>query len=83
VLNEEYATQIARDWNVKASGRGYVTKFAVCATFLAKYPEQVVGSSIHRELWIPAEDLQELNRNIVGTIKVIACFGATVDSQPE
>ena len=29
VNNEEYATMIARDWNVKASGVGYVTKFSV------------------------------------------------------
>jgi hypothetical protein len=29
VLNEEYARQIARYWNVKASGAGFVTKFAV------------------------------------------------------
>lgn len=27
VLNEEYATMIARDWNVKHSGSGYVTRF--------------------------------------------------------
>lgn len=27
VLNEDYATRIARDWNVKASGVGYVTRF--------------------------------------------------------
>jgi len=27
VLNEDYATRIARDWNVKASGAGDVTKF--------------------------------------------------------
>lgn len=25
VLNEDYATRIARDWNVKASGAGHVT----------------------------------------------------------
>jgi hypothetical protein len=29
VLNEEYATMIARDWNVKNSGSGYVTRFKV------------------------------------------------------
>ena len=29
VMNEEYAIQIARDWNVPASGSGFVTKFAV------------------------------------------------------
>lgn len=28
-MNEEYAIQIAREWNVPASGSGYVTKFSV------------------------------------------------------
>jgi hypothetical protein len=74
VLNEEYASQIARDWNVKASGTGYVTRFAVASIFLEAYPEQTVGGSIHRELWIPAEDLAEMNRNIIGQIEVIAEF---------
>src|SRR5881296_3281599 len=40
VLNEEYAVEIARDWNVKASGSGYVTRFRVRAAFLARYPVQ-------------------------------------------
>src|SRR6185436_4550423 len=72
VLNEEYARQIARDWNVSASGAGYVTRFAVRKAFLARYPEQQVGDLVHRELWIPAEELAELNRNIVGLIEVVA-----------
>jgi hypothetical protein len=75
VLIEEYARQIARDWNVKASGAGYVTRFAVVSEFLARYPEQLVGGAIHRELWIPAEELPELNQNIVGLIEVIAEYG--------
>ncbi len=72
VLNEEYARQIARDWNVKASGAGFVTRFALRAEFAAKYPVQTVGSSIHQELWIPAEQMAEMNQNIVGLIEVIA-----------
>ena len=72
VLNEEYARQIAREWNVSASGAGYVTRFALRAEFAAKYPVRKVGSSIHQEMWIPAEDLTEMNRNIVGLIEVIA-----------
>jgi len=76
VLNEEYARQIARDWNVKASGAGYVTRFEVATAFLDTYPEQTVGGSVHRELWIPAEDLAEMNRHIVGQIEVIAEFHA-------
>ena len=74
VLSEEYARQIARDWNVEASGAGYVTRFAVRAEFAARYPAKTVGSSVHKELWIPAEELPELNRNIVGLIEVIAEF---------
>ena len=72
VLNEEYARQIARDWNVPASGAGYVTRFAVRNEFVARYPIHTVGGSVHKELWIPAEDLVEMNRNIVGLIEVIA-----------
>ncbi|HEY0603471.1 MAG TPA: hypothetical protein VGD58_11190 [Herpetosiphonaceae bacterium] len=77
VLNEEYATQIARDWNTKdaASGYvGYVTRFRVDSSFLERYPVQVAGNSRHQEYWIPAEDLAEFNRHIVGTIEVIAEF---------
>lgn len=73
VLNEEYATQIARDWNTKSeSRRGFVTRFQVNADFLRRYEIKTVGSSIHQEYWIPAEDLPEFNRNIVGLIEVIA-----------
>ena len=32
VTNEEYATQIARDWNTKDGGTGYVTRFGVLAS---------------------------------------------------
>jgi hypothetical protein len=73
VLNEEYATQIARDWNTQSgSRRGFVTRFQVSAEYLRRYEIKTVGSSIHQEYWIPAEDLPELNRNIVGLIEVIA-----------
>lgn len=76
VLNEAYAIQIARDWNVPASGSGYVTRFAVRSDFLARYEPQTVGASQHQELWIPAEDLAAMNDNIVGLIEVTAEFRA-------
>lgn len=74
VLSEDYATQIARDWNVKynSSKCGYVTRFRVRSTFLQRYEIQTVGGSHHQEYWIPAEDLNEFNQNIVGLIEVIA-----------
>ncbi|OAI57360.1 hypothetical protein AYO49_02240 [Verrucomicrobiaceae bacterium SCGC AG-212-N21] len=76
VMNEEYAVQIARDWNVPQSGSGYVTRFEVEAEFLSRYEEQVVGGDTHRELWVPAEELGEFNRRIVGVIEVTQRFGS-------
>jgi len=76
VLNEAYAIQIARDWNVPASGSGFVTRFAVRTEFLDRYETQTVGAAMHQELWIPAEDLAEMNENIAGQIVVTAEFHA-------
>ncbi|MCP2264399.1 hypothetical protein ACFQHV_23740 [Promicromonospora thailandica] len=74
VLNEDYATRIARDWNVKHSGAGFVTRFEVSTKFLDRYEVQQVGGVTILEYWIPAEDLDELNANIVGTIEVVAAY---------
>ncbi|HMS40985.1 MAG TPA: hypothetical protein PKE69_12215 [Pyrinomonadaceae bacterium] len=76
VCNEEYAAQIARDWNAKYNEDkvGYVTKFEVRTDFLDNYETKIVGGKTHEEYWIPAEDLAEFNRNIVGKIEVIAEF---------
>jgi hypothetical protein len=77
VLEREYAVQIARDWNTKdaASGfAGWVTEFEVADQFAGQYPVQVVGGRQHRELWIPAKELDEFNRHIVGQIRVTEAF---------
>ena len=77
VLNEEYATQIARDWNTKdeRSGfAGYVLRFDVQNEFLSRYRIHVAGNSTHREYWIPAAELPSLNRNTVGRIEVVSEF---------
>jgi hypothetical protein len=74
VLNEAYARQIARDWNVKASGAGFVTRFAVSSEYLKGFEIHVVGGSEHAEYWIPAEQLDEFNGNILEKIEVVAEF---------
>jgi hypothetical protein len=76
VLTEAYAVTIARDWNVKASGAGYVTRFAVWTAFPDAYPVQDAGGIAHQEYWIPAEDLPAFNAAIVGRIEIMAEFGA-------
>lgn len=78
VTSEEYAVQIARDWNTKdeASGyKGYVTRFNVDASFLGKYQVRTVGDARHQEYWIPAEELDEFNAALIGPIVVVKDFG--------
>lgn len=74
VTNEAYATQIARDWNVKESGSGYVTEFDVESAYVSRFEIHTVGSSQHQELWVPAEELDDFNLHIVGKIRVISEF---------
>jgi hypothetical protein len=74
VLSEDYAVKIARDWNVPASGSGFVTRFQVRRSFLQNYRVQKAGGSAHLEYWIPAEEMAAFNAAIVGEIKVVAEF---------
>ncbi len=74
VTNEAYAVAIATKWNVRDSGVGYVTRFEVDAEFMARYEIQQVGASHHTEWWVPAEELDDLNRHIVGKIEVIGKY---------
>jgi hypothetical protein len=76
VLNEDYAVRIARDWNVPAHGVGYVTRFEVDAAFVSRYPVRQAGGRTILELWVPAEELAEFNRHIVGRIEVVREFRA-------
>jgi hypothetical protein len=83
VLNEAYATQITRDWNAPSKGVGYVTRFQVRTAFLSQYAVQKVGSALHQEYWIPAEDLAAFNANLVGPIEVIAEYRAAPGQAPQ
>ena len=74
VMNEDYAIQIAKEWNVPAYGVGYVTRFAVKSDYISRYKIENVGGVIHNELWIPAEELEAFNKHIVGHIEVISKF---------
>ena len=71
VTNEQYAIEIASRWNVKDDAVGYVTRFQVRRGFMDRYEIQTVGGSYHTEWWVPAEELEQLNDNIVGLIEVI------------
>lgn len=76
VLNRPYAIQIARDWNAKTEPNriGFVVRFEVDAVYASKFPIQVVGGRVHQELWVPAEELEEFNAQIVGPIEILDVF---------
>ena len=77
VLNVEYACQIAKDWNTKDKVSDYVgivLEFDVNDEYIAQFQTKVVGNANHKELWIPAETLDEFNKNIIGTIKIVTIY---------
>jgi hypothetical protein len=61
-----------------------VTRFRVPTDYLNRYEVRQVGGEIHLEYWIPAEELDEFNRQMVGPIEVIAAFrGSSEAVTPE
>ena len=76
VLSERYAVEIASGWNVKYNEdhRGYVTRFEVDDACCGQFEVHQVGDEHHKELWIPAERLEEFNASILGKICVTAVF---------
>jgi len=74
VLNEKYAREIAEKWNRRypdSQYTGYVTTFEIDDIYISQFPVQTVGTSYHQELWIPAEELENFNRHIIGKIQII------------
>ena len=64
VTNEAYAIQIARDWNVKESGSGHVTRFDVDATYLNRYRKEQVGAQYTPSIGSPPRNFLSL----IGTL---------------
>jgi tetratricopeptide (TPR) repeat protein len=77
VLQLAYARQTASDWNAQnGQFAGYVTQFKVEDEYISPFEKHMVGGSRHQELWIPAEEVEEFNKHILGHIKVLeAHFG--------
>ncbi len=76
VLNFEYARQIAEGWNTKHNNPpcGFVTRFVVQDEYVKRFAIEIVGSKENAELWVPAEELEEFNANIVGQITIEAAY---------
>jgi hypothetical protein len=46
-------------------------RLQVQTEYIEQFSVQATGSCIHREYWIPAEELAEFNSNIVGQIDIL------------
>ncbi len=52
-----------------------MTRFEIGDDYAAKFDVQTVGTrGRHDELWVPAGELGEFNRQILGKIEVVASF---------
>ena len=75
VLTREYARSIVRNWNARepeAGFAGFVTEFEVEDEYAGRFEvRQLGGGPAFRELWVPAEELAEFNRHILGAIRVV------------
>jgi len=77
VLNFEYAAQIAKEWNTEDEGSGFagfVTEFEIPEAYFLNFKVENVGGKIYEELWVPSDQLNEFNKNIVNDIRVVAGF---------
>ena len=77
VLNEEYAAEISSKWNTTdefGNYLGFVTKYEITEEEFKKYKVENVGGKIHNELWVPSENLENFNQNIINKIEIIKVF---------
>lgn len=75
VLQQDYARQVARDWNTKYDAcAGFVTQFSVDDAYIQQYEVRQVGGQEHKELWIPAEELEHFNSQLTSPIVVLEAY---------
>jgi hypothetical protein len=75
VLTFEYAEKIARDWNTTTPPYvGYVTRFEIDDAYAGSFEVHQVGGKSHQEFWVPAEELGNFNRHIIGKIAIVATY---------
>ena len=80
VMNEWYATKIAREWNVPHAGVGYVCEFDVTREYLADF-DRAAGGRARRARTVGSRGASssEFNAHIVGGIREIARYDTVSD----
>lgn len=75
-ISQLFALQKAQDWTLPDWGECYVTQFRIAAGYVRNFEVQTLSGEVHEELWVPAEELENFNSNIVGKIQVLKAFTA-------
>lgn len=57
-----------------AYGAGYVTRLKIKKDYISKFDIKNVGGEGIEEYWIPAEELENFNKNIIGKIEIVKEF---------
>lgn len=74
VLSREHADQIARNWNQydpTCNYAGFVVAFEIDDEYASRFEIHVAGNDkSNRELWVPADQLEEFNSHIIDRISV-------------
>ena len=84
VLNEQYAIEIASKWNTKDEASayvGYVTTFQLTADYLAQFEIKNVGAAHHNEMWVPSDELEQFNQQLLGQIEILHTFEGDTESK--
>jgi len=78
--SEAVARREARSWNVEDQRVGYVVRFEVDAGWLTRYPVQNPDGT--PEHWIPNEEIEALNGQILTPIQVVAVLRPPPATRP-
>ncbi len=70
VLNMKYALQIS-EWNYSSCNFASIFQFEILDKYIEIFSIENVGDKLHNELWIPSEELENFNKNIINNIKII------------
>lgn len=70
VLSLDYARKIHK-WNLDSYGNGFIVEFQIDDDYISNFDVHNVGGKNDNEYWIPSEELDNFNNNMIGNIKYL------------
>lgn len=75
MLHPDYARLVARRWNAREYGAGFVLAFRADRQWLSQFQPQTLATETQLEYCIPARCLADFNHHLHGRIRVVESFG--------